>query len=107
MHGANVLVLGVTYKPDVPDLRGAAPVALLQALAARGAEALWHDPLPGPAPPPLRGMRRVDDPAAQAVDAVILGTPHQGLDLGRVADLAPLVFDPFGLLPPDPRVRVV
>ncbi|MEO3474192.1 nucleotide sugar dehydrogenase [Roseomonas sp. CAU 1739] len=107
LAGRRVLVLGVTYKPDVPDLRGAAPAALLHALAARGAEALWHDPMAGPAPQALDGLRRVDDPAAEAVDAVILGTPQRGFDLARLAGLAPVVFDPFGLLPPDRRVRAV
>ncbi len=109
LAGRRVLVLGVTYKPEVPDLRGAAPVALLRALAARGAEALWHDPVLGAAPAALDGLRRIDDPARCGADAVILATPHRAYDRARIAALAPLVFDPHGVLPPDPtgRVRVV
>ncbi len=109
LEGRRVLVLGVTYKPDVPDLRGAAPVALLRGLAARGAEALWHDPVLGETPAALRALRRVRHPAVAGLDAVILGTPHRAYDPARVAGLAPLAFDPFGLLPHDPagRVRVV
>lgn len=109
LAGRRVLVLGVTYKPEVADLRGAAPVALLHELAARGAAALWHDPVLGPAPAALAGLERTDDPARCGADAVILGTPHRAYDVARIADLAPLVFDPHGLLPPDPagRVRVV
>lgn len=106
LAGRRVLVLGVTYKPNVPDLRGAAPVALLHALAERGAEACWHDPLIGVPPPSLAGLRRVADPAAAAADAVILGTPHAGFDPRWVAGLAPLVCDPFSLLPPDGAGRV-
>lgn len=110
LAGRRVLVLGVTYKPEVPDLRGAAPVALLHGLVARGAVALWHDPVLGPdAAAPLAGMQRIDDPTRCGADAVILATPHRAYDPARVAGLAPLVFDPHGLLPPDPagRVRVV
>lgn len=109
LAGRRILMLGVTYKPDVPDLRGAAPVALLRAMAERGAEALWHDHVVGESPEALHGLRRVRDVAALAPDAVILGTPHRGYDLVRIAASAPLVFDPFGLLPSDQagRVRVV
>lgn len=109
LAGRRVLVLGVTYKPGVPDLRGAAPVALLHALAGKGADACWHDPLIGAAPPALAALRRVADPADAEVDALILGTPHQAYDPAWIAGLAPLAFDPFGLLPADGagRIRVV
>lgn len=106
LAGRRVLVLGVTYKPEVPDLRGAAPVALLRALTACGAEALWHDPVLGETPPALGHLHRVTDLAAAAPDAVILGTPHRAYGQVPVTALAPLVFDPFGLLPPDPSGRV-
>jgi nucleotide sugar dehydrogenase len=109
LAGRRVLVLGVTYKPEVPDLRGAAPVALLRALQGCGAEALWHDPVLGETPAALRDVPRLDNLTAPEVDAVILGTPHRAYDRARIATLAPIAFDPHGLLPPDEtgRVRVV
>ena len=106
LAGRRVLVLGVTYKPDVPDVRGAAPVALLRAVAARGAEVMWHDPVLGAAPPVLDGMRRIEDPARCGAEVVILGTAHRAYDPARIAALAPHVIDPHGLLPPDPTGRV-
>ena len=109
LAGRRILMLGVTYKPDVPDLRGAAPVALLRAMAERGAEACWHDHVVVESPEALHGLRRIRDVGALAPDAVILGTPHRDYDFARIAVSAPLVFDPFGLLPSDQagRVRVV
>ena len=104
--GRRVLVLGVTYKPGVPDLRGAAPVALLRALAAEGAEALWHDPVLDESAPDLPGARRIRDPAGVAAEAVILGTPHRAYDLAWIAGLAARVFDPFALLPGDAALPV-
>ncbi len=98
LAGRRVLVIGVTYKPGVADLRGAAPVAILRGLAARGATALWHDPMVREVP----GFVRVEDPARcpdGPPDAAILGTPHHGFDLGAIARHAPLVLDPFGLVP--------
>jgi len=107
LHGRRVLVLGVTYKPEVPDLRGAAPIALLRALAARGARPAWCDPVLGPRhPPELAGLPRAERTAG-GWDAVVLGTPHRAFDLAAVPALAPLVLDPFGLLPAGPSVRVV
>lgn len=107
-----VLVLGVTYKPGVADLRGAAPVALLRGLAERGAHACWHDPVAGAQAPGLAGFPRAASPRecpGGTPEAIILGTPQPGFDLGALARLAPLVFDPFGLVPRDAagRVRVV
>ena len=109
LAGRRVLVLGITYKPGVPDLRGAAPVVMLAALAARGAVACWHDPLIEDAPASLVPATRVEDPASARADAVILGTPHRDYDPDWIASLAPVVFDPFGLLPREAgdRVRVV
>lgn len=112
VSGRRILVAGVTYKPDVTDLRGAAPVALLQGLRACGAEVAWWDPLVTEVPPDIAGLPRATGPSGTgwaAPEAIVLGTPHRGLDLGGLPGLAPLVFDPFGLLPPDAqgRVRVV
>ncbi|MBR0651457.1 nucleotide sugar dehydrogenase [Roseomonas terrae] len=104
--GRRVLVLGVTYKPDVPDLRGAAPVELVRMLLACGAEVLWHDPVLGPEADALREARRVPGIAVPGLDAAILGTPHRAYDLARIAATAPLVLDPFGVLPAG-QARVV
>ncbi|WP_198378728.1 nucleotide sugar dehydrogenase, partial [Neoroseomonas rubea] len=107
LAGRRILVMGVTYKPGVADLRVAAPVAILSGLAARGAVAMWHDPLPVE----VEGFARVEDPARcpdGPPEAVILGTPQPSFDLAALPRLAPVAFDPFGLLPRDAgRVVVV
>ncbi len=102
LAGRRILVAGVTYKPDVADLRGAAPVALLRGLRAAGAEAMWCDPMLGDAPSELKDIPRVTDVRGAGADALVLGTPHRAFDLAMLARAAPLVFDPFGLMPPDP-----
>jgi nucleotide sugar dehydrogenase len=107
LRGRRILVAGVTYKPEVADLRGAAPLALLHALRAAGAAACWCDPVVGSTPPELEGFARVDDPPRAEAEALVLGTPHAAFDLAALACAAPLAFDPFGLLPAAPGVRVV
>jgi nucleotide sugar dehydrogenase len=106
LTGRRILVAGVTYKPDVADLRGAAPVVLLHGLRAAGAEVLWCDPLVGDPPAELADIPRVADPAGARAEAVVLGTPHRVFDLAALAAAAPRVFDPFGLLPTDAQGRV-
>jgi hypothetical protein len=39
--------------------------------------------------------------------AIILGTPHRAFDLVAISRAAPVVFDPFGILPAGPNVIVV
>jgi nucleotide sugar dehydrogenase len=106
LEGRRILVAGVTYKPDVADLRGAAPVALLRGLVGAGAQAVWCDPVLGATPPMLDDIPRVSDPADARAEALVLGTPHRAFDLLALAGAAPLVFDPFGLMPPDEAGRV-
>ncbi|MGH8774643.1 MAG: nucleotide sugar dehydrogenase [Jiangellaceae bacterium] len=44
LNGANVLLLGVTYKPDIADQRESPAVPLAKHLAAKGAVVTYHDP---------------------------------------------------------------
>ena len=44
LNGARVLLLGVTYKPDVADQRESPVAAAARKLAARGAVLAYHDP---------------------------------------------------------------
>ena len=44
LKGARVLVLGVTYKPDVGDIRESPSMRVMGALARRGAKLAFHDP---------------------------------------------------------------
>ena len=42
---ASMLVVGVTYKPDIADIRESAAMRVLEEALARGARAAYHDPL--------------------------------------------------------------
>ena len=110
LAGRRVLVAGVTYKPDVADLRAAAPLRLLCGLQGARADLAWHDPLVGTIPKSLRSIPRsatLKMPDGTEPEAIILGTPHRAFDLAAITRAAPLVFDPFGILPEGPSVVVV
>jgi len=95
LRDARVLALGVTYKPDVGDLRESAAVETLAQLARRGVRVSYHDPFV----PRLRShglsLRRTPLTTANiaAADAVAVLTPHSSYDLDKVLHHAQMVFD--------------
>jgi UDP-N-acetyl-D-glucosamine dehydrogenase len=95
MQRAKVLCLGVTYKPDVADLRESAALAVLEELRWQGAEARYWDPFFPSVTVGGQQLRSValDDAALAWADAVILLVPHTGLDYAWLANGARLILD--------------
>ncbi|MFI8717812.1 nucleotide sugar dehydrogenase [Stenotrophomonas sp. NPDC077464] len=78
-HGvaqARVLVLGVTFKENCPDLRNSRALELAQALQAAGAQVQVQDPWVGPATLQGSALQWVDAPDPQGYDAVVLAVAH-------------------------------
>jgi UDP-N-acetyl-D-glucosamine dehydrogenase len=92
---AHVFALGVTYKPDVGDLRESAAIATLAALARRGVRVSYHDPFVAEVHAAgLDLKRRPLTPRRLAeADLVAVLTPHSSYDLDSVLGHARLVFD--------------
>ncbi len=95
LNGAVILALGVTYKPDVGDVRESAPIHILEYLHAKGAEVRFHDPFIERIDSGALSIDRVplDDAAFEGVDCVALLTPHRDYDLDDVIARSPLLFD--------------
>jgi UDP-N-acetyl-D-galactosamine dehydrogenase len=90
--GASILVLGLTFKENVPDLRNSKAAELALDLAARGLQVTTHDPLADPAEAEvLYGLTPLSAlPDGQAFDAVLAAVPHHAyarLDAARIGDL--------------------
>jgi UDP-N-acetyl-D-glucosamine dehydrogenase len=100
-----VLLVGLAYKPGVPDTRESPAVEIFRLLEERGAEVAYHDPLvPGfPATRRLGGTAPdlESTPLAPvmlaALDAVVIVTPQPGVDYAMLRDHAPLVVDTRGV----------
>jgi UDP-N-acetyl-D-glucosamine dehydrogenase len=92
---AGVLALGVTYKPDVGDLRESAAVEVLARLARKGARISFHDPFVSEIRDHGLSLRRsaLTQAALEAADVVLLLTPHSSYDLDMVVRHARLLFD--------------
>jgi UDP-N-acetyl-D-glucosamine dehydrogenase len=95
LNGARVLVLGVTYKRDVADLRESPALEILGLLRQQGAVVGYHDPL---APSLTLGEERLESlPLTPVVladqDCVLIVTDHSSFDYAVIADHCPLLVD--------------
>jgi UDP-N-acetyl-D-glucosamine dehydrogenase len=92
---ARILVIGVTYKPDVGDIRESAAVEVLAKLARKGAQISYHDPFVAHVTEHGLDLHSVplDASVVADVDCVALLTPHSRIDLDLLTTHASLVFD--------------
>jgi UDP-N-acetyl-D-glucosamine dehydrogenase len=98
LRGTSVLLLGVTYKADVPDVRESPARPIAAELLARGADVTYHDPhVPG-LDVGNRSLCREPDPYAAAATAnlTILLQDHRDYDLMTLANASRLLLDTRG-----------
>jgi UDP-N-acetyl-D-galactosamine dehydrogenase len=103
--GSRILMLGLTFKEDCPDLRNTRVMDIVRELQAANAQVDVHDPWAdtGEAKREL-GLDLVAKPEAHAYDAIVLAVAHaRFLELpGSVAAFGrdpSVVFDVKGVLP--------
>lgn len=93
LNGSRVLLLGMSYKPNVGDTRESPSIKLLDLLRGAGAKVDYHDPhvphLPGRK---LSSLELTPEEVGKA-DCVVVVTDHRAVDLNLVVDSAPLVVD--------------
>ncbi|MGW5663366.1 nucleotide sugar dehydrogenase [Streptomyces sp. NPDC003758] len=100
-RGARVLLLGVTYKPDVADLHGSPAQEVALRLMELGASVSYHDPYV-PAWSVLdRPIPRADSlyEAAAGADLTVLLQQHRTYDLQGLSVKAQLLLDTRGATP--------
>jgi UDP-N-acetyl-D-glucosamine dehydrogenase len=81
LKGKKVLVIGVSYKPNVADVRETPVEALILGLKDKGAEVFCHDDLVKE----WNGEKSVA--LSDKYDLAILATPHAYLDLKKLGDV--------------------
>jgi UDP-N-acetyl-D-glucosamine dehydrogenase len=109
VKGAQVLVLGMAYKPDVGDWRESPALKVVQHLERRGARIVFNDPYIESVPVGGRIHARKDltRHLVASADCVAILTPHRAFDLEWIAEHAQLVFDARNAFGPDRRANVV
>jgi UDP-N-acetyl-D-glucosamine dehydrogenase len=96
--GASILLLGVTYKPNIADQRESPATPLARQLAALGAAISYHDPyVPAWIVPEVdvAGVQDLHAAVAKA-DLVILVQNHRDYDVDDLAQRAQLLLDTRG-----------
>jgi UDP-N-acetyl-D-glucosamine dehydrogenase len=107
-RGARVLLLGVTYKPNIADQRESPAIALARELATLGATVAYHDPYVPRWRVNGSELTSVEDLDAAVADAdlVILVQNHRVYDVDRLARAARLFFDTRGVTSGPPAHRL-
>lgn len=99
VNGARILLVGVTYKPDISDTRETPADGVADELRARGAWVSYHDPYVKAWRP---DVTEVDDSlllqAASESDLVVLLQAHAVVDLTLIATAAQSVLDCRGAM---------
>jgi UDP-N-acetyl-D-glucosamine dehydrogenase len=88
LKGSRILVLGVSYKADIDDVRESPAEKIVELLRKAGAELSYHDPYVAE----FDGMRSVDY-APESYDCVVIVTAHGSIDYADLVERAQIVVD--------------
>lgn len=99
LNGATVLLVGVSYKAGVGDMREAPALKIIDLLQLAGANVIYHDPHVGQIASRGLSSSPLDESLAECEIAVIV-TAHPGIDHKAVAGAAPWTLDLRGVLEP-------
>ena len=81
VKGKKILVIGLSYKPNVADVRESPVISLIEQLRKAGAEVSWHDELVES----WNGQEST--PISADFDLAIIATPHDYLELSALKDV--------------------
>ncbi len=106
--GARILLLGLTFKENCPDLRNTRVVDLAREFREYGAAVDIHDPWADPAQARDEyGVTLLDSPQPGAYDAIVIAVAHDefralGVEgLHRLANGRAVIYDIKGIFPKD------
>jgi UDP-N-acetyl-D-galactosamine dehydrogenase len=110
--GARILVLGLAFKENCPDLRNTKVIDVINELVEANAEVDVHDPWVRESEAiDEYGLRLLGEPQAGSYDVVVLAVSHEqflgesgGVGLTRYLNAGGILFDVKGVLPEVDRV---
>jgi UDP-N-acetyl-D-glucosamine dehydrogenase len=98
VNGANILIIGVSYKPDVNDTRESPALDIIALLAGSGATISYHDPMV----PELSFLefvlqsRELTEDVVRRADCVVIVTRHSMIDMAQIRSWARALVDTRG-----------
>jgi UDP-N-acetyl-D-glucosamine dehydrogenase len=88
LKGSRILILGVSYKADIDDVRESPAKKIVELLHKGGAEVSYHDPHVEE----FDGMRSADY-SPESYDCVVIVTAHSSIDYADLVERAQVVVD--------------
>jgi UDP-N-acetyl-D-glucosamine dehydrogenase len=88
LKGSRILILGVSYKADIDDVRESPAKKIVELLHKAGTDVSYHDPHV----PEFDGLRSVDY-APESYDCVVIVTAHSSIDYEDLVERAQVVVD--------------
>lgn len=102
VNGSNLLMLGITFKENCPDVRNTKIVDVIKALTEYGIKVTLFDPWANPQEVMHEyGLEVVNELPGEKFDAVVLGVAHnefKELDFSKIRNEKSVVYDVKGIL---------
>jgi UDP-N-acetyl-D-galactosamine dehydrogenase len=102
INGASLLMLGITFKENCPDVRNTKIVDVINALEDYGIQVTVFDPWANPAEVEHEyGLTMVNEVPKTIFDAVVLGVAHaefMNLDISLLRKKCSILYDVKGVL---------
>ncbi len=102
INGSNILVLGISYKKNVDDMRESPSVEVMELIQAKGGNVAYSDPHV-PVFPKMREHHfelqsvAITEETLKTYDAVVLTTDHDKFDYELIKNHAALIVDTRGV----------
>lgn len=95
LKGSKILIIGVTYKKDINDLRESPAFTVMKSLIEKEAKVFYHDPLVANLKIEGTKLDSIDltDKNISSRDCVIIITDHTSIDYKLIVDNAQLILD--------------
>lgn len=102
INGACLLMLGITFKENCPDVRNTKIVDVIKALEDYGIQVTIFDPWANPTEVEHEyGLSMVNEVPKTAFDAIVLGVAHTefiNLDINSLREVCSILYDVKGVL---------
>ena len=96
MNGSKIIMLGMSYKKDIDDLRESPSLTIIELLREQGAEVVYNDPYhPSVGQGRHYRLNMTSTPLEnlQQYDCVLIVTDHSDYDYQHIVNSAKLVVD--------------
>jgi len=113
IQGVRILIVGLAYKPNIPDDRESPSFDIMNILREKGAQVDYYDPyipeIGKHAGEEWAGHRSItwNPEILKGYTAAVVCTPHKGVDYPALAENIPLIVDACNIVPKNGKAHVI